>query len=90
MRDQHSVVQVEAPYTVPFIAIIHSCTQVYVWGGIKACKYPLLCPASATKGCDRLIVYRDVLRLLKDCPEELQVWTGSKVWTCNYASIRLY
>ena len=34
--------------------------QVYVWGGIKACKYPLLCPASATKGCDRTMMYAGV------------------------------
>ena len=36
-------------------------------------RYPLVCPCSASNGCDRQIMYGDLIKMLRECPEDLQV-----------------
>ncbi len=50
------------------------CMEQYVRSGIAARRYPLTCPCG--QGCDRWIMYGDLLKLLKDHPEDLKVREG--------------
>ncbi len=49
------------------------CMEQYVQSGIEARRYPLTCPCG--QGCDRWIMYGDVLKLLSEHPEDLRVRT---------------